>query len=71
MEYQYLRNLARKAGMELRKSRSRFVVENFGGYYLVDPETRGVVAGAAPRPGMLDSTDVENICNQEISLNKE
>jgi hypothetical protein len=65
-EYRYQSNLARKAGMKLKKVRNRHMIETYGGYYLVGPETRGVIAGTSPAPGMLDFHEVEDICRQEI-----
>jgi hypothetical protein len=44
-----LHRIARKAGLAIRKSRSRTLeVPGYGGYMIVDPFNNTVVAGAYP-----------------------
>lgn len=47
---QRVRNLAKAAGLILRKRRGNFARSLPGGYLLIDPAVNGVVAGATPNP---------------------
>ena len=65
-EYDQLYNLARKAGLKLLKSRSPWIVANFGGYWLADRELNCAVIGHEPNIGMLDAYEVRSICENEL-----
>ena len=66
MEYNSLRNLARRAKPKLLKSRSPLIVEMYGGYWLAD-QNNCAVAGHSPNVGMLEADEVRSICEHEIA----
>jgi hypothetical protein len=41
----YLRRWAKRLGVQLKKSRARWSLDNIGGYQIIDPTFNGILAG--------------------------
>jgi len=64
-----LRRKARRLGLELRKSRARYIrVDDFGQYRLVNPHTNFIVAGERFDLSLDDVDDILNQWEEKLKL---